>query len=247
MTSELELLITQLDSPHGGEPEDAQAALSALGTAVMPTLLRALPGMGRMGKLCSIEIIEELEYEAAGPALVALLRDEHDTVRDWAAGALGRLRYTPAVPELLALRSRLLLDQVPMDWTEPASVRAALTALGERRAVVPVALDATVERRPTGPVWPAGQLEELLTALAAAGQVVLYFQVWRRHERYGLIREAHAASGWQFQFSGHWSASVQQSHEAALLEASNLPTDRDDLVVSIEWIDVGDVAASFGS
>lgn len=247
MTSELELLVAQLDSPHGGEPEDAQAALTALGTAVMPTLLSALPGMGRMGKLCSIEIIEELEYKAAGPSLVPLLRDEHDTVRDWAAGALGRLGYAPAIPELLALRSRLLVEQVPMDWTEQVSVRAALTALGHRRAVVPAALEATVERRPTGPVWPAGQLEELLTALAAAEQVVLYFQVWRRHERFGLVGEDHAASGWQFQPSDDWSQNVQQSHEAAVLEAGDLPTDRRDLVVSIEWIDAGDIAASLGS
>ena len=247
MTSELELLIAQLDSPHGGEPEDAQAALTALGTTVMPTLLSALPGMGRMGKLCSIEIIEELEYKSSGPSLVALLRDDHDTVRDWAAGALGRLGYEPAIPELLALRSRLLVDQVPMDWTEQVSVRAALTALGQRRAVVPAALEATVERRPTGPVWPAAQLEDLLTALAAAGQVVLYFQVWRRHERFDLIGESHAASGWQFQRSDRWTENVQQSHEAALLEASDLPTDRHDLVVSIEWIDAGDVAASLGS
>lgn len=247
MTSELELLIAQLDSPHGGEPEDAQAALTALGTAVMPIFLSALPGMGRMGKLCGIKIIEDLAYGAAGPSLVALLCDEHDTVRDWAAGALGRLGHVPAIPELLALRSRLRVDQVPMDWTEQVSVRAALTALGRRRAVVPAALEATVERRPSGPVWPAAQLEDLLTALATAGQVVLYFQVWRRHERFGLVGEDHSASGWQFQPSDHWTENVQQSHGAALLEASALPTDRLDLVVSIEWIDAGDVAASLGS
>lgn len=243
MTDEVSALIAQLDGRIDGDPLAAEAELIALGTAAMPALLRALPGMGRLGKLGSIDVIEELGYEEAGPALVALLRDDDDTVREWAAGALGRLGDMSAVPELLALRDRLLLEQVPLDWTEQVSVRAALTALGHRRPVVPAALEASVEKRATGAVWPAEQLEDLVSALAAAGQVVLYFQVWRRHERFGLTWQQHEASGWKFVSTGFWPDQVQESYDAALLEAGDLPGDRTDLVVSIEWIAAEDVSS----
>lgn len=247
MTDEVTVLVAQLDGLTDGDPQEAEAELTALGTTAMPALLSALPGMGRRGKLGSIDVVEELGYREAGPALVALLRDEDDTVREWAAGALGRLGYVSAVPELLALRERLLVEQVPMDGTEQVSVRAALTALGQRRAVVPAALEASVEKRATGAVWPAEQLEDLVSALAAAGQVVLYFQVWRRHERFGLTWQQHEASGWRFASSGHWPDQVRESCEAALLEARDLPGDRTDLVVSIEWIAAGDVSSSPGA
>lgn len=241
MREELARLIAELDGLTDGDPADAEAGLTALGAAAMPALLSALPGMGRRGKLGGIDVIDALQYREAGPALTALLRDEDETVREWAAGALGRLGYAPAVPELLALRQRLLIEQVPLDWTQPVAVRGALTALGQRRVVVPAALRATVESRATGQVWPAAQLEDLLSALAAADQVVLYFQVWRRHERFGLTGQPHEASGWQLTTAGDWSDQVQQAYEAALLEASDLPPDRGDLVVSIEWIAASDV------
>lgn len=229
-------LIADLDGPSG-DAEDARAELTARGVEVMPELLAALPRLGRLGKLLTIEAVEDLAYAGAGPALVPLLRDEHDTVREWAAGALGRLGHTPAVPEIVALRRRMVADGERVDWTGPVTVRHALTELGHRHPVVPPLLAETVEDGR----WPAAILERLLDALAEADQVVLYFMLWRHHERFRLVGASHTRVGWEYDPAAAWCDNVRDAHEAALLEASDLPAERGDLVVDLEWIDVADV------
>jgi hypothetical protein len=237
-------LIVQLDSLEGGEAEEAQASLIDVGPTAGPALLHALPALGRLGKLCAMDVFEAWRYEPAAPSLIPLLRDEESTVRQWAASLLGVLGHTPAVPELVALGDRLRTEGVSPSWTEPVAVRWALTALGARRPVVPDALASTVEHRVTGDVYPATRLEALLQSLAKADQVVLGFQVWRRHESLGLIWQRHERLGWEFDRSEDWSVNVDRALRAAELEASDLPGDRSDLVVTIEWIDASDEAVA---
>ena len=242
MVDSLERLLAQLDSADGGEAEEAQASLIALGPAAGPALVVALPTLSRLGKLCAIEVVQAWGYRAGAPALVPLLRDESDTVRQWAAQALGELGHVAAVPELLALANRLEAEQVSPNWTEPVAVRAALTALGARRPVLPALLLDTVERRETGDVWPARHLEDLLLALAQAEQVILGFQVWRRDARWGLLWQDNVSLGWTVDRRASWSANVVEGLAAARMEADELPREREELVVTLEWIDSQDLA-----
>lgn len=232
-------LVADLDSPSVDTAEEAQASLVALGEAALPAVVEALPGLGTYGKRCAIEVLEAGAYAPAGPALVALLDDEDDVAREWSAGLLGRLGHQPAVPALRASYARLLAEGARLDWTEPSAVRHALTALGVRQVVRPPLLATLAEDSDAGEVWPAARLDDVLAALADAGQVVLFFQVWRRAD--GTLRwQRHEGSGWVPDLGRPWAECVREAYEAALLEVSDLPADRGDLVVTIEWIDAAD-------
>ena len=165
-------------------------------------------------------------------------------MRQWAAYLLGLLEHDPAVPELTALAARLRADGIPPGEAEPVAVHWSLTSLGARQPVLPEVESTSFEHRPTGDVWLAARLEELLRALAAARQVILGFQLWRRHERFGLTWERHEEVGWEFDRAADWSDNVAAALFATECEADALTQDRDDLVVTIEWIDASDQPAA---
>ena len=66
-----------------------------------------------------------------------MLDSDHDTVRDWAAGALADLGTEAAIPALRKAYDRWRLSGTPPDWTEPENIRLAMTTLGARQEVPP--------------------------------------------------------------------------------------------------------------
>jgi HEAT repeat protein len=127
-------LVAQLNDDRSAEW--ASDGLRQYGSAILPHLIEAAPGLPHLGQLCAIELFVELGDGRAGAALIRMLRSEHDTVHEWAAEAVAELRIYEAVPEL-----RRVYDEVkgrePPDWTGPVRLRDALTVLGAREAIVP--------------------------------------------------------------------------------------------------------------
>lgn len=156
-----------------------------------------------------MEVFEAWWYRPTGQLVVRLLRDPDATMRQWAATLLRLLDLDPAVPDLTALAARLRADGISPGDTERVAVSWSRTALGARQPVLPEVVSPLVEHRPTGDVWPAARLEELLRALAAAGQLILGFQLWRRHERFGLTWERHESLGCEFDRAATWSDNGQ--------------------------------------
>jgi hypothetical protein len=136
---EIEQLVRQLDADSTGDAEEAQAELTHRGreTDVIAPVLRALPTLNSFGQLCAIEILQQLGDARAGQPLIDLLTSEHNTVRDWSALALAQLRVIDAIPALWRAYQACKDRGDPPDWTEPHSIRFALTELGARHPVVP--------------------------------------------------------------------------------------------------------------
>lgn len=125
------------------------------------------------------------------------------------------------------------------------AVRGALAVLGARRPVVPPLLRQQAAVHRTGlVVWPASSLERLVDELAKAGQVLLYFMVWRQGENGQLYSQSHESLSWSFDRNADWRVNVLAAREAALIEGSALPQRRDGLMVSMEWIDQVDVVVN---
>lgn len=245
---DIDRLIAVLSEGSSDDAQDAQALLTELGRPAAERLLQQLTDLSTFGKLCAIEVISAAPPVAAGTAFAGLLGDENSTVREWAATALGELRHRPAVEELLQLHNRLLTEAVPVDWSEPVAVRAALTVLGAHQAVQPPMLEQLATVVLTGMVvWPAENLEGLIEALAEGGQTLLYFMTWRRGGGERLFWQQHDSAGWAFDPAAPWNENVRLARDAALLEASTLSEDRSNLVVSLEWIGAEDVEPNAGA
>lgn len=241
---EVDRLIAELNESSEGIGDEAQASLIALGPPAVERLVARVDGLSRFGKLCAIEVLSSAPVAGAGDALQALLADEDSTVREWAAVALGELGHDPAVEDLQRLRARLIEEAVPVDWTEPVAVRGALAVLGARHPVVPALLRQQAVTSRTGlVVWPASLLERLVEELSKAGQVLLYFMVWRQGDDEQLYGESHESAGWSFDVDAPWNSNVLAARDAALVEATALPERRNGLMVSMEWIDAVDVVA----
>jgi hypothetical protein len=238
---EIARLVAELDADDTSVAEDARAGLEAIGPAALEPLMAAIPRLGRFGQLSAIEVFEALGDPRAGEALVPMLESEHDTVRDWAAGALGRLGVDWAVP---ALRDAYVASQrrgTPLDRTEPTSIRRALTELRARNEIIPPRAEAlAVDAMPLCPAWRPGDLVTVLDALVAARQVPLYYSSWRACE--GGHTWAGADDAWsigEMDWEAPWDDLVAASHAAArsAAEHTDLPPDA---VVTLEWVDEGD-------
>lgn len=155
VTADIGALISRLDNPSTDIAESAKHALIARGTAVIPELATALPGLGRFGKLSAIEIYEACNDRRAGPALVGLLSDPDATVREWAVLALGALGYTEAGPALTQLNTRLLRELVRPDFSEPVAVRSVLALFGLRRRLTPDLTRTLARDTGHGQTWPS--------------------------------------------------------------------------------------------
>lgn len=230
-------LLDELDEPPKGRADEATAELIASGELVLERLLIRVETLGRLGQLCAIEIIEALSATLAIPALRNLLASEHDTVREWAARALGELGAQEAVPELAMLMTESRRRGTPPGWTEPVAIRHALTKLGARDAVIPSGLAASIikDKRLTQPL-PDSYLEEALSALGDAEQVVLYYQRWRPSRDTWIWTDGQS---WELDWSSHWPALVAESRQLAT-EAARSRTPDDSAVVTIEWMSKAD-------
>lgn len=99
--------------------------------------MAAAPSLGRFAQLCAIELFQEIGDARAGDVLIPMLDSAEDTVRDWAAQAVGELGVRQAVPAWQRAYAAVKERGPPLDWTEPLSIRMALTELGARNEVVP--------------------------------------------------------------------------------------------------------------
>lgn len=239
----IEGLLAVMDGDDLNEAEEAMWSLKAHGADALEPLLEAAPRMGRFGQLSAIELLEEIGDTRAGEVLVPMLQSEHDTVRDWAAGAIGRLRVEPAVPQLKRAYAETRRRGTPPDWTEPVSIRHALTALGARREVTP---DRVRELRQAnaefGACWRPSDLPELIEELARARQLVLYSMWW---QPYGESWSWLQSPSWELDWSLPLDALVEAARAAALDALSRAAAPPAGTVATLEWIDEADLRVSF--
>ncbi|MFD7655590.1 HEAT repeat domain-containing protein [Actinosynnema sp. NPDC059797] len=247
-TDRVEWLIGRLDSPEGVQAEEAQVELTHLGRGadVVGPLLRALPGLGEFGRLCAVEIVEDLDDRRAGPPLIALLDSDSATVREWAARVLGRWRVREALPAVWRAYRACLTRDDPPDWSEPVTLRDALTDLDGRHPVVP-RLTAELRVDPGGrgwSAWPFTRLVEVFEELADHDQVTLYFQLWRVHPDGSTYRAQSTSDGTELDFTHDWPRLVVEARDRAVRQVRQVGLEgvAEDIVATIEWIDESDLA-----
>ena len=125
----------------------------------------------------------------------------------------------------------------PPDWSEPVWLREALTALGARTEIVPPTIAGLTRTEGIlGRCWSAEQLPFVITELADAGQVILYFQYWARW------RDTHTwtdTPNWELDWTRPWPDLVEASRRAALAaaEAAGTPAGT---VATITWMSEDD-------
>ncbi|MGX1675537.1 hypothetical protein [Streptomyces sp. NPDC055400] len=59
-------LVGELDADLSEVAEDAQHALIAMGSDALDELIAAVPGLGRFGQLCAIEVLTALQDPRPG-------------------------------------------------------------------------------------------------------------------------------------------------------------------------------------
>lgn len=232
-------LIALLDDETTSVAEKAKAALMNIGEPAVQPLVTATPGLTRYGKLAAVEIFSQVKDSRAARAMIALLSDDDTTVREWAAIALGELGSWTAVPALRSAYKRLKAAKVDLDVTEAVALRAALTALGGRQEVVPpLSRSLRHEGGRLDRMWPAERLADVVEDLAAHGQVVLFFALWKVTD-HGLMWWDHAVPGIDVDRDAPWEKVVEAARRATLAELEYADLDAD-VVVSIEWVDEQD-------
>ncbi|MFJ4570368.1 HEAT repeat domain-containing protein [Streptomyces sp. NPDC088846] len=239
MTTRIERLIQQLDDSTGPS-YDARAELIGVGSDAIPALIDGLPSLGGFGQLTAIEIFEEVADPRCGLALIALLRSDDSTVREWAAMALASLKIDGAVEPVRRTYHACLERATPPDWSEPEGIRWALTELGARSPVVPpltARLRAATADDAAG--WPSARFTEIINDLADHAQVILYSEFWRVD-----AGRTYSVSGtgldWGLDWTAPWEHLVEESRTWSLLEASE-STVGDNVFVAPTWIDRTDL------
>ena len=223
----------ELDSPDHGQAEESQDELQSYGARILGLLVEAAPTFDRFGQLCAIELLQGLGDPRAADALIPMLRGPHDTVRDWAASALGALGVKEAIPDLRRAYEEVKQRGDPLDEGEPESLRWALTQLGARHEVVPQRVYALARR--DGKIdrcWAIEDLAEVIAELAAADQLVLQFMFWER------TRGSHvwkATPGWELDWSLPWRELVEAGRDDAL-EAARLAGRPKNTVAMVWWM-----------
>lgn len=237
---EVDALITRLDVRHDGIGDEAAESLIDRGPAVLPRLCSAVEQLATFGRLGAIEVMRRLGDRSACPALIGLLKDHDEAVREWTVVAVGELGCTGAEQSLEALRHRYVRDEIPPSWTGPVAVRDALTNLGVRQLVIPDVVETAAMElgKPLG--WCSiEKLDQVIESLAAHGQVVLYFQVWCRDRDDLIYWTQHDSVEWTFAWGASWAYNVESAREAALIEASAI--DAPGLIASVTWMDRSDI------
>ena len=230
-------LIEDLSGTDTDASEWAQAELIEIGAMVLEPLLARVLELDDFGQLCAIQVFRELNSSQAGDRLITLLRSDNEVVRDWSAQALGELGVTEAVPHLKRLLAERKAAGDPPDSSEAVDARYALTQLGAREPVVPKSLrEMLFDADRLTSVVGDSDLERALDALAAADQVVPYYQRWQPWKDTWAWVDA---EGWDLDWTQRWARLVQDSHEAGIAAAARRRADPT-YVVTIEWLDADD-------
>ncbi|MFE4974293.1 HEAT repeat domain-containing protein [Kitasatospora sp. NPDC056651] len=240
MDSMITRRVRELDADSTEVAEDAQYGLIALGPQVLDELIAATPRLGMFGQLCAIEVFNALKDPRPADVLIGLLDSESATVRQWAAEALAGLGVQRAVPAIRRVYEAFRQREESPDDSEGTGLRWALTDLGAREPVLPpraAALRAPL--KDPNPAWPTACLAEVIEDLAAHGQAVLYFQVWRV-ERDTLHGGGGPDLDWDVDRRLPWERIVADCRDWALLAAEE--TDKaPGLVATVCWIDASDL------
>jgi hypothetical protein len=231
-------LIARLNGEDTNEAAEAEASLRSCGEAILLPLLDAAPGFGRFGQLCAIDLLRELGDPRAGSVLTSMLLSEYDTVREWAADALGEIGVKEAVPELRRAYDEVRRGGTTLDSSEPETLRRALTALGARTEVVPSGIETSsrVEGK-LGRCWAVEDLGAVLEALANADQLILSFQFW---ERWNDTHTCRQTPRWEFDWSLSWPELVAATRVKAL-EAAHIAGTPKNTVATLSWMKEEDV------
>jgi hypothetical protein len=233
--------VGELDADSTAVAEDAKHTLIAMGPDVLDELITAVPGLGPFGQLSAIEVFTALGDPRPGDVLIDLLDSESPIVRQWAAEALADLEIQRAVPGLRRAYEAFRQRGEAPDDIEGVALRGALSELDARDVVIPpsaAALRRSVEN--LDPVWPTVHLAEVIEDLAAHGQAVLYFQVWRVTPGSGTFWDRGPEIDWDIDRRSPWAQIVADCRDWALLAAE--ATDKaPDLVATICWIDASDL------
>lgn len=223
MTTHIERLIQQLDDSTGPS-YDARAELIGIGSDAIPAIIDKPPSLGGFGQLTAIEIFEEVADPRCGPALIALLRSDDSTVREWAAMALASLEIDGAVEPVRRAYRACLERATPPDRSEPEGIRWALAELGARTPGVP---PLTTRLRATtsddAPGRPSAHFTEIINDLADHAQVILYSQFWRvdADRPYGVSGTGLDS---ELDWTAPWEHLVEESRTWSLLEVSEAPS-----------------------
>ncbi|MEU5593748.1 HEAT repeat domain-containing protein [Streptomyces sp. NPDC020298] len=244
MEDEISRLVAGLDADSSEVAEDAQHALTALGTDVLEPLIAAAPALDPFGQLCAIEVFTALGDPRPADVLIGMLASESATVRQWAAEALAELGVRRAVPGLWQAYDAFRRRGEAPDDSEGEALRRALTELGARRDVLPARSSAL--RRPDGALndlWPVGRLPEVIRDLADHGQAVLYFQIWEVRPDGRRLWSRGPGIDWDPDRGRPWSEIVAHCRDWALLaaEAAEAAEVAPDRVATISWIDAADL------
>jgi hypothetical protein len=92
-------------------------------------------------------------------------------------------------------------------------------------------------------LFRSADLTTVIEDLAGAGQVILYFQVWRIGDDGRLYWVQSDHKEWAFDWSAPWSENVAAAHAVARANAAKL-VHEPDLLGQLEWIDEDDVSAT---
>jgi len=226
-------LIAALDGEDTTAAEDAQTSLESFGAEVLDPLMSAVPEFGPFGQLCAIELFQHIGEPRAGAVLIPMLRSEEDTVREWSAQALASLGVVEAVPDLRRAYAATKRRATPPDWTEPESIRIALTELGDREEVVPARVAHLARSEgDLGRCWAVKDLAEVIACLADAGQLILYFQYWERWRGSHTWKDT---PGWELDWSLPWPELVASARTAALEAARAAGTPRKTFA-TVSWM-----------
>jgi hypothetical protein len=225
--------------------QEAIYSLAELGEPAISPVLSVIGELGVFPQRCALDLIERWPLEQTRAAvrpsvtdvLIPLLESQDAVVRQRAADGLNRIGGHEAVPALEAALARSKANSTPPDWTEPVSLRAALTALGARRVVRPPLLASSAVQTDFQEMWPAPLLPTLIDALAAANQVLLYFQAWLPDSK-GLYWSKSPV--YELDLDGDWLELVTRARAQALEAARTWTVPSDSALVSLEWIGEGD-------
>lgn len=234
-------LIDTLDDPSGAG-EDAKSDLISRGVEIVDELGARIGTLGSYGKLLAIEALQALGDARACTALIGLLTpDEDDTVVAWSAEALASLGCRDAVGPLQHALSRFVAAHTPPDWTGPLFLRDALTDLGAREPVLPSITSRLQQRHKDSEmrIFASRDLPTVIDDLAAHGQVVLGFTLWRIGADGHLYWAPATHAEWEFSWFIPWAENVIAARQAAL--AASAAADAT-LLAHLDWIDEGDVA-----
>jgi hypothetical protein len=239
-------LIAKLNSNETAVAEEAQLDLQDLGLEAIAPVLNAVPTLGVFGQRCVLDLLEsqpvEMLRQVTAPSVaqvvMSLLASEDEVVREWAANVLRHVDARESVPLLRLALERTQKARIPADWTEPVALRRALTALADRKEVVPPLLASTIKIHPSlGRYWPAILIKDLVNALAEASQVLLYFESWRSEEESMFWTKSPT---WVVDLRGSWRDVVERAKTSALGAVEGW-TPLPGAVVTLEWIAESDI------